>query len=1114
MDLCLLGRFRLLIDGQELDTLTRARSVSLLACLSIAPGGMLDRNWLAAMFWPASTHEQARTNLRRELHELRRLHPLIDACIRTNKAQVQWVDPASCRIDVREFEAMLARADGDARDEDNGITEAHGNAGAEVDSGARALALRAAFDRYHGELLPGLNDTWVLARREALSRKYREAAYALASHLETAGRLDASAEIFERLLAADRLDEKVCERLMRLYLDAGHATMALRAYRATARAIEQDLGMAPGAELIALQRQALSGSETNPRNALPLAAPPGLVGRQQEWNRLTSLWRRAMTGRAQFCLVQGASGIGKTCLVEAFAESVRACGLTMAQARTWDAASLPAFSPLAVWLGSASLRERRRRLDTRDRAMVDAAMPSLVNKDDPAELGADSRATNPQRGRLFENIASMLAPSDEPTLLVLDDMQWCDGDSFDALSHLLDGHSDSPLLVLATLRDEEAHDDAPIHAFLNSLRRLDVLHRIALDELGLDDTAALFALECRRLSRDPLPVAAIEAFHRRFGGSPLITVQWLQASAEGIGSFGMGDEDPIPTAIAEIIATRIERLSADALETAQIAAVAGNRVSLPVLADVAGLSASDAGLRLDRLWQARLMRDPEPGIYEFEHDAIRELLYQRLPPSRRGHWHRAIAVAMIAIDGPEADVNGLRIAFHFEQAGDRPAALDWALRAAEAAEQRRGYGVAIQALEAALRLLDAEPPSARVIENRSRFLLGIVNNATIAYGTSGAEIASALGRLGDLADQIQDPLLKVQVWNRVRLHEMDHDLTRARDTAKHVAALCAQTPVPVLRVEAHRAIAAIHLLAGEFDMARQQADAALEIHQAAIEAGTADAAAPPWPALGAIGVGALAAWIRGQAEIAASMLEALSRFSLLHLRPTDRAPILAIAAELDVQWRRVPMLRRRVAALERANETPDHPLAVGVTNLYRGRLAVLSGQAAAGVGLLEQAQRLLVNGRAGPTFETRCLLGLVEGLIACGHFERAVRAIDRGQAAGAARGEFWWAAEFHRLRASCLARTEAADGRVIAELAAAKSVAREQQAVTFLMRALVDEAAYHLQRGGRAELNELDAVAGMNGQGLAPPERLAWQRIRRQLAARSMSVHRPQETSK
>lgn len=49
------------------------RTVALLRLLVARTGVPQDRAWIAGSFWPDSADSQAFTNLRRELHQLRRL---------------------------------------------------------------------------------------------------------------------------------------------------------------------------------------------------------------------------------------------------------------------------------------------------------------------------------------------------------------------------------------------------------------------------------------------------------------------------------------------------------------------------------------------------------------------------------------------------------------------------------------------------------------------------------------------------------------------------------------------------------------------------------------------------------------------------------------------------------------------------------------------------------------------------------------------------------------------------------------------------------------------------------------------------------------------------------
>lgn len=51
-----------------------------------------------------------------------------------------------------------------------------------------------------------------------------------------------------------------------------------------------------------------------PENAArPLAKPPAFVGWTAEWQTLRARWRNARQGQAQYVLIAGEAGIGKTC---------------------------------------------------------------------------------------------------------------------------------------------------------------------------------------------------------------------------------------------------------------------------------------------------------------------------------------------------------------------------------------------------------------------------------------------------------------------------------------------------------------------------------------------------------------------------------------------------------------------------------------------------------------------------------------------------------------------------------------------------------------------------------------------------------------------------------
>ncbi|HET6708223.1 AfsR/SARP family transcriptional regulator, partial [Amycolatopsis sp.] len=148
----LLGE-QVIADDESGAVLTRSpRSVALVAHLVVHAGRAQPRRLLAGLFWPDSTDAQALTNLRRELHQLRRALGDLPSLTVTGQ-DLCWRDTPSSRVDVREFD-VARRA-----------------ALAAEDPGAAAAHARAALAAYGGELLPGLADDWVLAARGELERQ-------------------------------------------------------------------------------------------------------------------------------------------------------------------------------------------------------------------------------------------------------------------------------------------------------------------------------------------------------------------------------------------------------------------------------------------------------------------------------------------------------------------------------------------------------------------------------------------------------------------------------------------------------------------------------------------------------------------------------------------------------------------------------------------------------------------------------------------------------------------------------------------------------------------------------------------------------------------------------
>src|SRR4051794_22820582 len=137
LQISLLGAQSITDDSSGIVRTRSSRTMALVGFLVLHADVPQPRQRLAGLFWPDSTDTQALTNLRRELHHLRRTLG-DDPCLEVTAKDLCWRDGDTIRVDVRTFEresrAALAAID------------------AEVALGHAGSALAA----YGGELLPGL----------------------------------------------------------------------------------------------------------------------------------------------------------------------------------------------------------------------------------------------------------------------------------------------------------------------------------------------------------------------------------------------------------------------------------------------------------------------------------------------------------------------------------------------------------------------------------------------------------------------------------------------------------------------------------------------------------------------------------------------------------------------------------------------------------------------------------------------------------------------------------------------------------------------------------------------------------------------------------------------
>jgi DNA-binding SARP family transcriptional activator len=486
-----------------------------------------------------------------------------------------WVDWDVARDAMRRASAALAESDWPA-------------------AWTPAQAALAIADR---GLLPGLEAPWIEERRVELAELRTQALEAVATTGARLGgvELGAAERAARAAVEVAPFRESARAALMEVLASQGNVAEALRAYEDLRVLLRDELGTTPGPGVVALHERLLqSGAAEAPAAPARSAAAPGpsaaparaqptaaaLVERDREMAALTALVHEALAGEGRVALVEGPAGIGKTRLLTEGRRHAAAAGALTLFAR---AGELERDFPFGVvrQLFEAALADPA----IRERVLVGAAAGAGQVFSAPDGGGADGEdASFAVLHGLFWLALNLAA--EQPLLLAIDDLQWCDPPSLRFVAYLARRLEGQPILVAATVRSNEPPTDAAL------------LAEIANDpgtasvRPGPLSDAATAELVRSRLGPD-----ADDAFcascHDATGGNPLLLRQLLTAlESDRVSPVAMHARvvrETGPKAVSGTVLRRLARLPREAGAVARAVAVLGEAADLATVAQLAAL---------------------------------------------------------------------------------------------------------------------------------------------------------------------------------------------------------------------------------------------------------------------------------------------------------------------------------------------------------------------------------------------------------------------------------------------------------------------------------------------------------------------------------------------
>ena len=806
----LLGTLRITCGDTPVASVNTARMQSLLAYVVLHAEAPQSREHLAYLLWPESEESQARTNLRQVLHHLRRALPADCFALITDNQTVQWRRGPDCTVDVFEFEAAVTRG-------------AH--AAQRGDCASEREELEEAAHLYQDDLIRNLYDEWLQPKREDLRRRLIGVLHRLVLLLEELGDYASAIQYADRLLAQDPLAEANYQVLMRLHSLNHDRASAVRVYHQCMGVLKRELGLIPGAATRELFGHILKSGPPPPDrserpSSLAASAPP-MIGRKKEWERLIDSWRIATEAGLHLTLITGEPGIGKSRLAEELRQWCYRNDSAVARARCYAAQGRLAYGPIADWLGEQPLGAALALLPRTQLSELARVLPELLveNPDlSPAPMLTESW----QRRHLYEALKAAFSKVGKPLLLLIDDLQWCDQDSFEWLHWMFRSASSEHIMILGTVRPEETGREHPLAGLLRELRGAGQVDEIALSALSAEETAELAAQVAKR----PLDAEQNAQLYERTRGNPLFVVETVQAQ--------MGNQPSdlalphAPQKVHAVITARLAQLSAPAYELAGWASVVGRSFSFDLLAKATDWDEESVARALEELWQRRIIEGQGVEAYDFTHDRLREVAYSELSPVRRRFLHRRIARALQEIHGAEREIASAQLAPHYEAAGMVQEAIQSYQTAAGIAQQRCADVEATALMRRALALCSSLPESPRrdAHELESLVRLGASLFTIQGYGTP--EVVKTYERALQLARRLGDSrhlssaLAGVWIFGVVR-----GSIEASRDVALECLDLAQKRAEENLLITGHFLLGSSLFHLGQFESSRRHLEQAL-----------------------------------------------------------------------------------------------------------------------------------------------------------------------------------------------------------------------------------------------------------------------------------------------
>jgi len=457
----------------------------------------------------------------------------------------------------------------------------------------------------------------------------------------------------------------------------------------------------------------------------PYLYRPRFSGREAERKRFNKQINRIYR-QGSFILIGGETGVGKTRFVMELGKEAVQQSLLVLTGECLETGNRPleAFRKPLQFIAdrcqSRGKNETERLLGRRGRVLEEFE-PSLANVPyenfykKPDELPAEAAML-----RLTIYLAETLKvlSSEQPLVLIFDNLQWADDLSSRALYHIINyiGIHTLPLVIVSNYRTEEVDEK------LKPFFEIDNIEHFQLDRL---DKEAIEGIISSMLAISPVPEVFTQFLSEQSEGNPFFVGEYLRTAVDQgllwrdfngkwqIKKFGAEEisldnfkELKLPQSVIELIHSRIDGLPDTSFDLVRIMAVIGHKVNMKLLETISESSENVLFDASKELLRRQIIEEADSGILRFMHSKIRAVVYSEINESDLKIMHKNVAKAIEITFSQSIEDYFAELAFHWAIAGETQKALEFYSKAAERAKDRYALDEAEQLYKSYIELAD------------------------------------------------------------------------------------------------------------------------------------------------------------------------------------------------------------------------------------------------------------------------------------------------------------------------------------------------------------------------------------------------------------------------